>query len=884
MQGTSLIIDALLKTACGDCAYFRIPRLPKDDLPAGRLAHAIRRQDVSLALKVLREAAVAETSEMGEVIVRAAKVGDPNEKCRGRKQTALHCAVKESQVELVKGLIRAGAFVDKSDIELARSMRSARAEEVHRVMEREMCVQRTRRFSECLVLLQQVQLFANLHCSELPMIATECTYKTFKAGEIVIQQGTRGNELFMIHAGSVSVSVETPVEGGPNRCEQVATLGAGDSFGEAALQTDAPRNATVVAASNLEVYILSRATFNDLGLRYRLMSFRKRAVLLRSRYSDTEVVEPTTRTKTDTERDLVISAMKANHNLACLIDHIEDDRLRLIADQAFRVDVQKGVEVVKQRDLKADLFYVVQSGLLEVHKDGEKVGELGAGASFGELALIFRVPRAATVTAVTATTLWSLRRQDLRAIMQAPLKAKLQEFMRIVEEVPLLKDAPDTDLVASALVETTFVAGEEIIRQGDVGNTLFIVRDGEVVVEKNGVEVKRLHGHPATGDFEVFGERALLNDEPRAATVRAVSRQVKVLALDRSIFELVTAAAGASGESQRGHWIEYSEDALDIVGVLGSGSFGKVELVTCKRTGQTFALKSLSKGHLVDVGAHSMVLNEKRIMRMTESPFIVRLVATFERDQELDFLMEPMLGGDLFEVYSRFQLDGSEPHARFYSACTALALEHLHARQIVYRDLKPENLLLDQSGYCKVADFGLAKFVVGQTYTVCGTPSYFAPEMILSNGHSHSVDWWALGVLTYELMVGDTPFNAVDLVHTMRMVQRGISSAYFPEPEKDWVAFVKDLCRNDPEDRLPMGDGGITNLLEHPWYAESGFDWEAVRLRSLPAPFVPEERSLQDMVNLKSKGHEPPSLCFDGVDSSWFKDFHDPWGPRLDVR
>merc|ERR1712032_17531 len=228
-------------------------------------------------------------------------------------------------------------------------------------------------------------------------------------------------------------------------------------------------------------------------------------------------------------------------------------------------------------------------------------------------------------------------------------------------------------------------------------------------------------------------------------------------------------------------------------------------------------------------------------------------------------------------------LFGSQNHTRFYIACVLLAFEHLHQRQIVYRDLKPENVLLDIKGYAKVTDFGLAKFVVGHSYTTCGTPDYFAPEMVMGCGHTRAVDWWTLGVMTYELMVSDAPFSADEPMAVLRKVKRGIEYARFPSRSASWVRLVIDLCKQEPSEWLPMRKGGTMNVKESNWYKEVGFDWSGLISRRMVAPYVPAVKSDTDTSNFESIGqHEgPPEIPYKDPGTNWEKGFEDPRGPRI---
>lgn len=203
------------------------------------------------------------------------------------------------------------------------------------------------------------------------------------------------------------------------------------------------------------------------------------------------------------------------------------------------------------------------------------------------------------------------------------------------------------------------------------------------------------------------------------------------------------------------------------------------------------------------------VMNEKNILLMTNSDFIINLHETFNGAQSLYFLLEPALGGELYATYNRKGFHGSEKHARYYVAGVVYAFEHLHERFIIYRDLKPENLLLTENGHIKLTDMGLAKFVVGKTFTTCGTPDYFAPELIASHGHNNAVDWWCLGILIFELMSGHPPFESPYPMQIYSKVMKGINKVQMPlKCQGDCGNLIKSLLKSEPGERLPLKPGG----------------------------------------------------------------------------
>lgn len=199
-------------------------------------------------------------------------------------------------------------------------------------------------------------------------------------------------------------------------------------------------------------------------------------------------------------------------------------------------------------------------------------------------------------------------------------------------------------------------------------------------------------------------------------------------------------------------------DSLDVIATLGIGGFGRVELVKHERDGgvvETYALKCLKKQHIVDTHQEEHVFSERTIMLSCSSPFICRLYRTYRDSKFVYMLLEACMGGEVWTIL-RDRGTFDDATAQFIIGCVLQAFEYLHNQGIVYRDLKPENLMLDATGYVKLVDFGFSKYIgySSKTWTFCGTPEYVAPEIILNKGHDRAVDYWALGILIHELLTG----------------------------------------------------------------------------------------------------------------------------------
>uniref|UniRef100_A0A8C3ANP3 protein kinase C n=1 Tax=Cyclopterus lumpus TaxID=8103 RepID=A0A8C3ANP3_CYCLU len=287
-----------------------------------------------------------------------------------------------------------------------------------------------------------------------------------------------------------------------------------------------------------------------------------------------------------------------------------------------------------------------------------------------------------------------------------------------------------------------------------------------------------------------------------------------------------------------------------LIAVLGRGHFGKVLLSEYKRTGSLYAIKALKKGDIVARDEVESLMCEKRIFETVNGshhPFLVNLFACFQTPEHVCFVMEYTAGGDLMmhihaDVFS-------EPRAVFYSACVVLGLQFLHDHKIVYRDLKLDNLLLDKEGFVKIADFGLCKEGMGfgdRTSTFCGTPEFLAPEVLTDTSYTRAVDWWGLGVLVYEMLVGESPFPGDDEEEVFdSIVNDEVRYPRFLSTEA--IGVMRRLLRRNPERRLGSGEKDAEDVKKQPFFR--GIDWEDLLQRKLPPPFVPTIGGKEDVSN-----------------------------------
>ncbi|KAI8837512.1 kinase-like domain-containing protein [Chytriomyces cf. hyalinus JEL632] len=303
-------------------------------------------------------------------------------------------------------------------------------------------------------------------------------------------------------------------------------------------------------------------------------------------------------------------------------------------------------------------------------------------------------------------------------------------------------------------------------------------------------------------------------------------------------------------------------DDFNLLAVLGKGNFGKVMLAEEKKTNQHYAIKVLKKDFVIEHDEAETTRSEKRVFltaNLEQFPFLVNLHSCFQTETRLYFVMEFVSGGDLMWHIQQGRF--TEQRAKFYACEVLLALEYLHMNNITYRDLKLDNILLTLDGHIKIADYGLCKENMSfgaTTATLCGTPEFMAPEILKEEPYTRAVDWWALGVLIYEMVLGQLPFPGEGDVQVFDAILHGDVS--FPAGmNKDAIDLIRKLLAKDPVNRLGYGVNDAADIKVHTYFKD--VNWDAVMRLRIPPPFFPSVGGPADVSNFdKEFTKETPLL------------------------
>uniref|UniRef100_A0A1B8Y5J2 Uncharacterized protein n=1 Tax=Xenopus tropicalis TaxID=8364 RepID=A0A1B8Y5J2_XENTR len=352
------------------------------------------------------------------------------------------------------------------------------------------------------------------------------------------------------------------------------------------------------------------------------------------------------------------------------------------------------------------------------------------------------------------------------------------------------------------------------------------------------------------------------------------SSEKRVKALYSSLLKLNAEIARREAESTQGlpgrgairgdtkHSLQFcSFSARDFrrIKVLGRGSFGKVLLVEYLPANIYCALKVLKKEDINTFEELQRILAEKEIgQTVNPDNFIVDLYATFSTKFHLFFVMEFVAGGSLrthLDTCGHFDLE----RAKFYAACILLGLEAVHMKDVVHRDLKPGNLLMDKDGYIKIADFGIGKTGIGygdRTGTMIGSLAYMAPEVLRKEMYTRAVDWWALGVITYEMLLGKKPFTGYDGDCICDSIV-GVEPLFPESLDPVAVSFISELLNKNPEERLGSTEGDAADVAEHPFF--NNIVWDDILERKATAPFIPSLDGPEDVTYFEEEFTKLPA-------------------------
>eukprot|EP00477_Mikrocytos_mackini_P000793 GAHX01000849.1.p1 GENE.GAHX01000849.1~~GAHX01000849.1.p1 ORF type:complete len:812 (+),score=185.82 GAHX01000849.1:27-2462(+) len=745
--------------------------------------------------------------------------------------------------------------------------------------------------------LVKVPLLRNIPGNFIETLSTKVRIKNFDSGVSIIKEDGIGDEFYIIVSGEVSI--EKKGKENPEEVVKIAKLTPRDYFGEIALLRDVKRTASAIAISETLCLVLDREIFKQAK---KFIKFPKRMAVCHTAIENFTLpgVSEEDFIKTKVDIELIEKAISNSKLLTSPESNsLSHERIRKLIEGMVSKHYKKGDMVIKEKE-EGHYFYVVADGLFHIQAREKLLKVSKTGDSFGELSLLHNSPRNASIICKEDGKLWALHRVDYQRIVKKVSKEKFSKIIEFLSKVKIFDRliTSERTVLASVIIEDIYPEHSSIIKEGEQGDCMFLILKGSVQVSKKVKENKSTNNEEArdsvaeflddkgkdkeinrlsTGDY--FGEVALLKEEPRNATITAINGPVTVLKISRSQFNSYCGTLKELMERQidsyenkievfdlvkpevketKNIWNRVALSDLTVIGQLGCGSFGKVKLIeinlnnfkdcdedTVSQLKGTFALKCISKKKIVELGQQDHVINEKTIMSYCNSDFIIRLFKSFRSEDQVFMLMEACLGGELF---SRLRIVSSfnESHARFYLANVIEAIGYLHSLGIVYRDLKPENLLIADNGYLKLADLGFSKMIVDKTWTLCGTPDYLAPEIVSGHGHGKPADIWTLGVLLYEMLVSYPPFFDEDQGETyVKIIHSGPDiPTYLSKCARN---LIESLLQKKEYKRIGTTKTGLDEIRNHPFF--KGFDWDSLRKSKMTPPFIPKIQNKNDISN-----------------------------------
>lgn len=642
--------------------------------------------------------------------------------------------------------------------------------------------------------IESVEIFQCLTHVQKQMLLASLSNMDYRAGHKILKEGETGDLFFLIQSGQVECSVSG---------KTIRTLSKGDYFGELAYIYHKNRSATITSTTETKCLVISGEDLaSALGGHLAQVIYR--------------------------------NVLKMTLDKSKLLSSLTQDKIKSLLDAINICTYNPGNIVIQEGTAKKDVLFVVLNGKicdLNEKEFIENFAILDEEQFIKQGNQLFKAFKADGKVDVACIGIENFNAAIGGDVGQLNSNAEILKVFKKINFLQGLSVEKMMALIDSLKVEE-FCPGQDIFLQGAQGESFYIVKSGKVDIVKDSVVIRQIN------KFDYFGERSILFNEVRTATVRA-SNQVECWVLHKSVFFLIIDERIRLRLKNR---IELQDDKitfedLAVIKKLGVGMFGNVYLCAHKHKRNLYALKAIDRNKIDNKKIQESLILERKILMQLDHSFILKLVKTFKDSKRVYFLTEYVRGQDLFDVIRKIGLLSNED-SMFFTACLLIIFEHLHERDIVYRDLKPENVMVDDEGYPKLIDFGTAKIVQGRTYTMIGTPHYMAPEVILGKGYSISADYWSIGIILYEFLCGGVPFgeDECDNYNIYEKILEGkIVYPGYTDICSNAKKMIEQFLSKNPALRI---GGGVENIKMHPWF--NGFDWEAVWDRTAQVPVKPE--------------------------------------------
>ena len=653
------------------------------------------------------------------------------------------------------------------------------------------------------------------------IMANNLIQEIYNEGQYIFKEGEFGSCMYIIKEGEVECIKGDKV---------IRILKQGDNFGQKALLEGDKRSLDVKARTDCKLYSISSEFFkNQFGENFReylYFSFVSTAFINSKVFNkiNTKMISKTfsyfSFRSLKNNEIIYPKGQKISEKLCVVLEgNIVDKKINKVEAKRYEILFEKQLSEGSGESIKHDLLAEPDCVLAEV--DFEKFKETLGG--------------------------------DLKT---AQTKSNQLNSFGNISLFRILSDDKIEFLQNNLKIEK-FQNGKKIINQGDVGDKLYIIKSGRVDFFVNSRYIR------SSGEGEDFGAKSLiLSSDKRTATAIA-NGEVYCYTLTSNVFKSILEPNLYEYFTKKFYLEDNTIELKDLDNIkeLGSGNFGSVNLVRNKKNKQLYAIKALNLEQIKKENLEVCVELEKNVLLKIDHPFIMKMVKYLKNENYIFFINEYINGKELWDVIRDIGLLNKE-QTQFYSASILLAINHLHKKKIIYRDIKPENVMVNTKGYIKIIDFGTVKEIEDRTSTIIGTSHYMAPEITKGEGYSFQVDIWSIAVCMYEFFCGKLPFG--EEYEDPMDIYRAVSKEELSFPnfvhDENFMSLINKMLKKNPTNRLWK----FEQIKEDPYFKD--FGWKKLISLSYPPPYMikmKEEKennaSIPYLSYLQSKQVKKPS-------------------------